>query len=269
MLVTLTRRQPQIMALGMGGRATPLAQLLAALGWGIIDVPFYVAPVHPARVVDNLPLLRQSPMLRRGAILAARAGIATAAGLPVNLLRKLTSEVLLRGVDVRPVPEFDDWATRIWAESRDKYGFAARRDAPMLNRFYPADFPQLTRLRVTKRGREIGWVCVTVPRTESRRASRELGQLRVGLLADGMGSPNDAATLLAAGFRFLVAAGADLLVTNQMHESWRRPLRYMGFLQRQTNFLFGYSKSMGARLAGEIAKGDLFLNRGDCDGPPR
>jgi hypothetical protein len=166
------------------------------------------------------------------------------------------------------VPEFGDWATRIWEESRSRYGFVARRDAEMLNRFYSGQFAGVTRLRVTKLGREMGWLCVTFPSAGSRSSYREFGDVRVGLLADGMCDPAHAATLLAAGCRYLIAEGADLLVTNQMHESWRRPLRYLGFVRRPTNFLFGHSKAMGAKLGAEIASGDLFLNRGDCDGPP-
>jgi hypothetical protein len=268
MIVSMMRRQPQIMALGMGGRTTPFAQLLTALGWGIVDVPFFVAPVRTTRVFGSLPQLRGSPLLRMGTKVAARTGVLAAAGLPIRLLQRLTSALFLHGVDARPVDAFDDWTTRIWTLARDHYGFLARRDADMLNRFY-ASYTRLTRLRVTKGGRDIGWVCVTLTQAGARAASREFGDLQVGMLADGMSHPSDAATVLAAGCRALIGAGADLLVTNQMYPSWQRPLRYLGFVKRPTNFLFAYSKPMGARVAAELASGDVFLNRGDCDGPPR
>lgn len=269
LLVTLTRRQPEIMALGMGHRTTPIAQLLCSLGWGIIDVPFYAAPVRLARLLGHLPELRSVRWLERWAKIAARTGLATAAAAPINALRRVRTGLLLKDVVVSPVSAFGPWADAIWTDARDRYGFIARRDAAMLNQFYSQDFPRLTRLRVMQRNADIGWICVTLANPASQAARREFGELRVGLLADALGIPANAPVILAAGMRHLVSQGADVIVTNQMHPSWRRPLRYLGFVQRPTNFLFAYSRRIAGRLADEIEAGDLFLNRGDCDGPPR
>jgi hypothetical protein len=257
------------MALGMGGRATPIAQLLSALGWGIIDVPFFVAPVRLARVLTNLPQLRQRPLLKRFVGLAARTGSVAALGFPLTLFRKFSTGALLRRSQVEVTPAFGGWADEVWARTRGHYGLVARRDAEMLNDFYPPDFQELTRLRVKRNGQDIGWIAVTLMRAGSRPASRDFGDLRVGWIADGLCHPADAATLVAAACDFLSDAGVDILVSNQTHPSWQRALRYLGFVRRPTNFLFAYSKKMGDLLASELASRDLLLNRGDCDGPPR
>jgi hypothetical protein len=269
LILTAMRRQPDLMALGMGNRSAPLAQLLASIGWTIIDVPFHVAAVRAARVVRHLPQIRRSPVLKKWATVVAYSGLPALATAPLNALRYAHSRPLLGGVAIEPVTEFGPWTDEIWKSSLHKYGFVARRDAAKLNQFYPQSFPGLTRLRVTRRGADIGWICTTLAEPSSQAAFREFGELRVGLLADGFGDPSDAPALLAAGMHNLIDQNADLIVTNQMHRAWRAPLRSFGFLPRGTNFLFGISKKMSQKIAPEMAAGDLFVNRGDCDGPPR
>jgi hypothetical protein len=268
MLLTTMRRQPEIMALGMGQRTAPFTQLLASLGWGIIDVPFYAAAIRPSRVLRYLPPLRKSAPLKLIAGLLSFTGLANLALVPLSLRRRTALNPLLEGVEVHVEKQFGAWADETWKEAHAQYGFIARRDADMLNLFY-RNYPHVTRLRVTRNGQNIGWVCTTMadPKTEAGR--REFGGLCVGLIADGLGVPANAAALTAAATRYLTDQGADLVVTNQIHSAWTAPLKAMGFLQRPTNFFFGYSKKIAARLNEAIAEGGLFLNRGDCDGPPK
>lgn len=269
MLVTLMRRQPEIMALGMGGRAAPIAQLLASLGCTVVEVPFYVAPVRAGRLLMHLPQRRTTRVWQTAARVVGRSGLATAVSAPLSLLRATRTRLLLRHVTAAVTPEFGAWADDVWSKAHAEYGFIARRDAAMLNQFYGPDFPRLARLRITRSGEDIGWICTTIAEPGSEASSREFGELRVGMLADAFGAQRNAATILSAGVRHLVSLGADLIVTNQMHRAWRAPLRYLGFLPWSSNFLFAYSKRIAARVAPAIASGDLFLNRGDCDGPPR
>jgi hypothetical protein len=268
MLLTVMRRQPEIMALGMGQRTAPFTQLLASLGWQIIDVPFFAAAIRPARVVRHLPMLRNRPLLKTAAALASFTGIPNAALALHSLRRRSSARKLLRDVAVHQEPSFGAWADETWQEARDNYGFVARRDAAMLNLFY-RNFPHVTRLRVTRKGRNIGWVCTTMADPKNPVARREFGDLCVGLIADGFGSAANAPALLAAAMQHLTNHGADLIVTNQIHPAWSAPLNQLGFIQRPTNFFFGYSRKIAARLNGELANGGIYLNRGDCDGPPK
>lgn len=269
MILTMMRRQPYLMALGMGGRETPFARLLASIGWRIEDVPFFAALVRPARVVKHAPQMRGAGTVARAARLGARLGLLTAGLAPLNVLRSVRSKQLLREVTTSIVSRFDTWADDIWNLAASDYGFIARRDAAMLNLLYPSSFPRLTRLQVTRDGRVLGWVCTTLADPGSSAAFSEFGELRVGMIADGTGQSQHAAAILAAGVHHLVQSGADLIVTNQMHPAWRRPLRWLGFLPRPTNFLFACSKRMAGAIGEDIASQAMFINRGDCDGPPR
>ena len=268
MLMTMMRRQPEIMALGMGQRTAPFTQLLASLGWNIVDVPFFVSAIRPGRMLRYLPMLRQRMLIKPAATLVSFTGIPNAAMAPLSIRRRVTTRKLLRDVAVHPEKEFGTWADDTWADARDRYGFVARRDAAMLNLFY-RNFPHVTRLRVTRAGKNIGWVCTTVAEPTSEDKPGEFGNLCVGMIADGFGTPENAPALLAAATRYLQERGADLVVTNQMHPAWTAPLKALGFIRRPTNFFFGFSKKIAARLSGEIEAGGVLLNRGDCDGPPR
>ena len=186
----------------------------------------------------------------------------------LSIRRRITARRLLRDVTVHPEKQFGSWADDTWAEARDRYGFVARRDADMLNLFY-RNFPHVTRLRVTRAGKNIGWVCTTMAEPTSAATQGEFGKLCVGLISDGFGTPENAPALLAAAMRYVQERGADLVVTNQIHPAWIAALRPLGFIKRPTNFFFGFSKKIAARLSGEIASGGVLLNRGDCDGPPR
>lgn len=269
MLLTVMRQQPEIMALGMGSPTTPFAQLLAALGWTIKPIPFFVMPTRPARVLKHLPQLRKSAKLQGLATVLAHTGLPTVAASPLNVARALKTSALLRGVQTELVSEFGDWADETWVNARDCYGFIARRDAAMLNLVYRPNYPRLSRLRIKQNNVDIGWVCTTMAEPSSASAKREFGELKVGLLADALGRPEAAATLTAAGVNYLVEQGADLVVTNRINSVWRAPLRSLGFIGRPTNFFFAYSKKMAARIDPLVAADEVYLNRGDCDGPPQ
>lgn len=268
MLLTMMRRQPEIMALGMGQRTAPFTQLLASLGWGIVDVPFYASAIRPARVLRYLPQVQRKPLMKSVAGMLSRVGAANIALSPQTIRRRLTLRSLLNGVEAHPEEQFGAWADEAWNEARDHYGFLARRDASMLNLFY-RNYPGLKRLRVTRNGKNIGWIATTMAHPKVPLAHKEFGELCVGLIADGMGTPENARYLLAAAVKYLADNDADLVVTNQIHPAWRAPLGTLGFLQRPTNFFFGYSKKMTPRLDSQIESGGVYLNRGDCDGPPK
>jgi hypothetical protein len=266
LLVALQRRQPNLMALGMGSRQSPIARLLAALGWTTAVVPFYVTLVNPRRVFSELGAMRDRTA-GTAAKLLARSGLATAIAAPLTAWGRTRIAGTARRARAEPVPRFEGWADVLWQASRAAYGFVARRDAHMLNVLYPEGFPGLTRLRVSKAGGELGWICTTLADLGGGAPHRVFGRLKVGMLADAMSEPQHAATVLACGMRQLASTGADLVVSNHAHPAWRAGLRSLGFVRAPSNFFFSCSKAMAAELASARVNGDLFLNRGDCDGP--
>jgi hypothetical protein len=120
-------------------------------------------------------------------------------------------------------------------------------------------------LRVSRGGRAIG--CAVVQELH-RSGPKYFGDLRVGMLVDGLAPPADADSVVALATQQLEARGVDLLVSNQMHPAWRAALRHAGFARGPSNFLFGASPALAARLrALDPRWRELHVNRGDGDVP--
>lgn len=260
----LLREQPRLMALGMGGHGGSFARLLKGMRWTGISVPFLVMVAKPANVLRRLTYLRSSPLRRLLMDAAAFSGVGWLAGTAFRLLRTHASGDAVAEV----VPEFGPWADDVWQACRDAYGFVARRDAAMLATLYPPSFRAITRLRVRRAGRDIGWACCARFDLRQGTEDRRFGRLVVGVLADGLSLPADAASVTTAAVRHLIGSGVDLIVSNQSHPAWVAALRNMAFIDGPSNFAFYCSPAM-QQLIGikDVTLLGLHLNRGDCDGP--
>jgi hypothetical protein len=264
LLFGLLREQPQLMALGMGGEAGSFAKLLAGARWKHTLVPLHFRVFRPARVLRELRVARTSPARRiAGNLLAAsglaRIGYAVVAGLD----RAIYGRPVARA-EAEPIGRFGGWADALWEAHRAEYAFCAVRDARLLDALYPADFAPLTRLRVQRAGRDLGWVCAQAIDARGTWLGLHFGQLRVGILTDAFASPVDAAAVLDAGVRALCAEGVDLVVTNQLHTAWRRAARALGFWVGPSTLAFSWSPRADALLADQ---GAVHLTRSDGDGP--
>lgn len=267
LMLHLLREQPRLLALGMGGVHSPFARLLAGLGWTGSAVPFQFLLVRPARALREIRYGgsgRGWDLLRW---LLANTGVGWAGYRLVAGGRALAGGGAGPEARADVVDSFAAWTDEIWQRSRAQYGFVGQRDRALLDRLYPADFPGLTRLRVTRGGEAIGWVCVLRVDLRDGVGHEHFGRLRVGLLADAFAAPEDATAVLRAGVRHLRESGVDLVFSNQAHPAWVAALRSMGFLEGPSNFAFfrapAVTKLMGNGGSGRHA----FVNRGDCDGP--
>jgi hypothetical protein len=93
------------------------------------------------------------------------------------------------------------------------------------------------------------------------------GDLRVGVLTDGFGSPQDAVDLVDAGVKRLLEEDVDLIVTNQAHRAWCAAARAAGFWKGPSNLAFSWSPAVGKLVSTEVVS--CFVTRSDCDGPFR
>src|SRR5437899_2276350 len=81
-------------------------------------------------------------------------------------------------------------------------------------------------------GRALG--CAVVQ--EGQRAGRKyFGNLRVGMIVDGVAAPEDADAVIGLATRELEARGMEILVSNQMNPAWRAALRHAGFIRGPSN----------------------------------
>lgn len=263
MLIKLTREQPLLMALGMGGRSGTFARLLQSMRWTGVDVPFFLRLVHPARVLRRLRSVRSSALRRAVLDLLALTGIGWAGWRALETLRRLRAP-RAAAVEVTEEPRFGAWADAVWERTHGAYGLVARRDAAMLNAMFPAELP-VVRLRMRRAGEEVGWAVVLL-RDLQERPDNPFGALRVGLIADGMGAPADAAAITTAADRHLEAMQADLIFSNQLHPAWIAALEGCGFQSAPSQFAFFSSPKLQAALGDGAGRG-MHVNRGDCDGP--
>lgn len=267
LLFTLLREQPHLLALGLGGHKSPFARLLGGVGWKGSTVPFQFYPVRPGRVLRQLRVGKQSRLRRILLNVAAASGLAWVgsrlAGGWRNFLRQTAGKY-----DGTVVDRFGDWADRLWLLERHRYGFAAVRDSCMLNTLYPDTFKAITRLRVTKNGNDVGWVCTLRRDRRDGTGDPHFGNVALGLIADAFAAPEHALGVLSVGLLQLVEGDVDLVFSNQLHPVWVQALGSLGFLRGPSTFAFYYSPQATSLLHSDpVQTRGLYLNRGDCDGP--
>jgi hypothetical protein len=233
----LTKQQPRLMALGMGGHDAPFARLLDAADWRSCTVPFFFLVVRPFRVLRGLTHLRGRPAMR----IAMDAAAWTGAGWLGNLLYRAPALLSSagRGLATELEPTFGSWADDLWNECRGEYHALAVRDGRALDFRFPAAGPdavKVHRVRVRRGTDDIGWVCAKV--SEGGEFAHAFGDLRVGLLLDMLARPHDARSVLAAGVRYLEAHDVDIVVTNLSHDAWIDAARGLRFLSGPSNVAF-------------------------------
>jgi hypothetical protein len=266
LLFQVMREQPRLMALGLGGHDGPFARLLAGMRWPGLTIPFFVRVVRPARVARELTALRTTRARAMLLDVLAYSGLATVGGAAHNAWRAMHGVPQPRGYTSTVEESFDDWADTVWSQCRSEYGFLATRDAAALGQTYTGAYEGVTRLRVDRGGTLAGWACLH--RMDGRRpgVSSPFGKLVVGVLADCLAGPRDAAGVAAEATRVLVEQGADLLISHQSHPEWGESLERCGWLRRPSNFAFYRARAMESLIGGAVRAGTFHLTRGDCDG---
>jgi hypothetical protein len=254
-------REPMLYALGMGGFDRPLPQMLKAMGWTLHLIPFYFRIIHPYRFLREMSALRRTPWRRWLMDLGAFTG---SGWLVISAVQGLQRVMGPRtgSFEAVEVDKFSDWADTLWSDARDDYRLTSVRDAQTLNRLYPAENRDLTKLCVKLGGKPIGWAVVG-----ERRKDAKFGTLRVGSIVDCWARAENATSVILAATHSLERQGMDLIVTNQNHREWGCSLKHCGFLAAESNFIFAASKKHSALLPGNWS--DFHLTRANGDGLPR
>ena len=253
---------PLMFATGMGGPDKPLPRMMHAMGWQILETPFYFLVLNGKRFLRNIGPLRNSVWRRVAADFLASTGVGGGVIRSMQLARK-------RGrFDARyartPIAEFSHWADQIWEANAGRYSLSAVRNAAYLQFIYPRSERAFYGVQVNGAQGPAGWVemldCQPLERSY-------FGSMRVAALLDGVGPPEAISSLVHGAIDAALERNADLIISNQMHEDWTAGLRNAGFWQGPSNYLLGLSKELG-RLLGhlEAARPRIHFNRGDGDG---
>jgi hypothetical protein len=258
------RREPMLFALGLGGGNTQVTGLVRALGWQVYPVPFFFKVVNATRFLRQIRYLRTT-RLRSGLLdLAAFSGIGWAVAAAAGTL--LTHRPQGVGnLQAEEVSQFGDWADDLWASCVSQYSFVTVRTSDVLNRVHPPDRKGLSRLKVTRAGKVIGYA---VLQDEQSLSSETLGEMRVGTVVDVMARREQAESVAWLAAQALQDRRVDLLISNQSHPAWGAALRKAGFLEGPSNCLFATSRPLAERIRAVDPEGRAFhINRGDGDWP--
>ena len=263
---SVQRREGRVFAVGMGSMTQPLPQLLSALRWTVVPVPFFFYVHRPVRFLRGMPMLRGSAARRLLAAVAAYTGAGYVAvrigtGVRARLRRGLRR---VRRLEVRPLEDWGPWATDLWERVHAANSLAVVRDEPALRALYPAVGDRTRCYRVEHGGQVVGWFVLLATRMEN---SAHFGNLHVGTILDAQADHGFERDVIAAARRTLHKLGVDISVTNQLHVTWQRACDENGYWRGPSNFLFAASPALVTAAGGD---GDVLaqvhLTRGDGDG---
>ena len=262
MLAHALDQQPLLFAMGMGGRDRPLPRMLAALGWSILDTPFYFKILNSRRFIQNAGPLRSSPGQRFISDVLAFSGLGS---LMVKTVQRIRTRIGFEShLSAQPLPEFSAWADCVWRESAPQYSWSAVRTADYLRFIYPPAEPAYYGVQLTDGGRPAAWVQMLDCRLRDRSY---FGALRVAALVDGVGPAAAIPAMIHSAVEAARARQADLIFSNQMHQDWTATLKAAGFWRGPSNYLLALSKPLRKLLEPlDEAIPRIHFNRGDGDG---
>jgi hypothetical protein len=258
------RRKHLIFGLGAGGFQEPVTRLLQTLRFELVACPFFFRVVSPNRFLRQITFLRSRPVVRLALDAAAFTG-AGWAGLRLAHAVKTRPLPASQEYGAEIAPAFGAWADAIWEEAKHGYSVIAVRDQAMLDVLYPERESRFIRMRVTRRGRPVGWAVLLDTEMKNHR---QFGDMRVGSVVDCLALPGEERAVVALSTRHLAHAGVDLIVSNQLHDSWVRAFRCQGYLEAPSNFIFFSSPRLTEKVAPfETSRRRIHMTRGDGDGP--
>lgn len=245
---------------GMGDAGNSLPRLLKAGGWSVEPIPFFFRVCRPSRFLSELRLLKADPKRRILAKVAAATG-AGWLGIRTLQFRGIAAGVAARKYRIQHVADWDSWADVLWERFRNTCSFGVLRDHQTLTELYPTSDSRFIRFLLERDGQPVGWAACF---NSQMKGHAIFGNLRVATILDCIAEPEHASPLIASVVRELHAAGADLVVTNQTHRSWREAFHRSGFLTSKSNYLLAMSPVLAKDVTS--VRDSIHVTRGDGDG---
>jgi hypothetical protein len=254
--------QPLHMAFGALAADKVLARVFKVLRWDSARISMWAYPIHVARICGSVPRLR-STWPRAFAMSLARCS--GAAGVASTLLRARRSFLRWPDLQVQEVEAFGEWADLTWSAALNEYRALTRRDTMTLNRLYRRGDKRITRLRVQKSGRDIGWIIVAV---RDFHNDPTFGSIRLALLVDGLAGAAHSIQVMRVALEFAATSGADLCLGYWSHQAWKAAAKRLGFFEMPSSAtLYVSPAARSLMLTEERPLEVVHLTRGDCDGP--
>lgn len=248
------------------GHSDKDVESLVKLGWGTLRLPFCFSVVNAYRFFRHNGYLRTTRFRRLACDFLAFTGLGALAMGCRTATNTLFKSRKQNTASAEVVHEFGPWADDVWEENKHAYTALAKRNADTMNRLLPqVGWPGGIRLRVARNNSAIGWSVVLIKEMES---DPRFGSLRVGLVADCFGHPDDAYEILSASHQYLKEQGVDLICMNFSHPGWLAGLSTLGYIRLDDRRTFAFSPSFKEILQplAETQEG-LHLTNLDGHGP--
>jgi hypothetical protein len=262
MLAHALEQQPLLFAMGMGGMDRPLPRMLRAMGWSILEAPFYFLVLNASRFLRNIGPLRTGSTRRMAADFLAVSGLGALALQGLQMAR--TRSRFDKRYRPQPIQSFSGWADHVWQASMAQYSLSAVRNAEYLQFIYPHAEPPYWGIQLQTSDQTIGWVQMLDCQF---REPAYFGRMRVAALVDGVAPASAIPSLVHSAIDAAQDRQADGIISNQMHRDWTSALKAAGFWQGPSNYLLALSKELFKLMEPlEEAIPRIHFNRGDGDG---
>jgi hypothetical protein len=226
----IARRWPYSYSVGMGALDRPYPRLLQALRWKLLPVPFYFRVLRGGPFLRSMPAVRSRPGARWAGWLPL---LPTAAFRMLHASRSAGGARRPEGLET--VAAFAPADTAAWESQAGQLTFSVSRAAAVLNQRYRSG---MTLARFSG-----GFL---VLKTTQFTADRYFGSLRVTTWADGFAEPGREGELVRGAEELARAAGADLLITNQLYAPIQTAIAGRGWLSHASNYLVAWSPALAA-----------------------
>lgn len=264
MLKDALKRQPLLYGLGMGGENEAVVRLLKAMKWRMVSCPFYFKVNHPFQFFRKLVYLRRKWSHKILLDILAYSGVGWLGVRSLQLIHRMRRQVA-PDVIGEVVECFSSCADDVWYRAKHLYSMIAVRDSTILNTLYPRTSKRFARIRVLRRGEVIGWAVVLNTKMDSHNY---FGQMRVGSIIDCLAVEGEEVSVVAMATQLLEQWEADIIITNQLHDSWCNAFSSSGYLRGPSNFIFAVSPQLAESLHPfEANHSKIHMTRGDGDGP--
>lgn len=248
------------------GHSEKDAAVLTRLGWGTKGVPFCFFINRPAGFFRQAAYLRNSRLKSFACDVLAYSGIGALMTWLLQAYTRLRHRQTSNDATAEVVDSFGDWADELWDAHKGAYRCLAIRDRATMNRLVPSSgWPGGIRLKVVVDGETVGWSVVLV---KDMQNDHRYGDMRVGLIADVFGHPEQSAAVIAATVKYLQEVGVDMICCHVTHPQWIDGCRASGFTVLPDRRIFAFSKALRSRLDpfDDLADG-LHLTNLDGHGP--
>lgn len=269
MVRDMLKKAPLLYSWGHGGHDEPIVVMLRRMGWLMHTTPFLFRVCRPANFLRKNAYLREDPKKALAQDVLAFSGLGTIGLTALHAALRMKSLKRFETV-AEVVTDYGPWVDELWGRAKGRYDAIAYRDAASMNALFPVeqrhtDWPPPVRLRIRRSGVDVGYAAVI---ERQLTGDARFGDMRVGMIADAFGLPEDAGSIVWAAFDYLREIGVDMVMANHSHPGWVAGYEDAGFFKIDDRRIFCAAPALQEALEPfEQTRRGLFLTNLDGHGP--